>query len=184
MSDANSTFPADPESRRIDPNHRGVPITLGDGKEWILPLRRLGPDMAEARDEVADFVFLRRKVDDAVATRLYGMAMCLITRAYELSPAEAAVLLLGADQADLFCAVTTALAMPPDDDRSTRRTYSDWLRSGLLANGLVPERIPEADLPFVVKHLVATGRMVPADAFVSSAISSKIRSDLLASFQD
>ncbi len=169
----------DPEVRRkVEARHDGVPLILGDGQTWTLPFCRRSKVLADWRDEFAVKAYTGGRFD---ATTVQAAALILITTAYDLTLEEAAALICTAKPQELLDAVLDAVLLPADNDHATLRTYNDWLTGGLLANGLGQAKITDAQLPWVVKHLVDTGRMAPIEKFMTAAIAAGVRANLLAS---
>ena len=58
------------------------------------------------------------------------------------------------------------------------RTYLDWVRASLNANGLSGAEISARDLPGVLSILTATHRTIPQESYVSSHITTQERMSL------
>ena len=74
----------------------------------------------------------------------------------------------------LATAVLEALFGPPDSARS----YTDWARASLLANGIVPATIRPGDLANVLSILVATRRTIPASQFIDASRAAQEQASL------
>ena len=107
-----------------------------------------------------------------------GLPFLLLQANYRLEPDEAVAIILAADTKDLVEAVLASIFAHDRGDDATR-TYTNWARSSLLANGIDPAKIPVADLPHVLRQLVATGRAMPRGEFIASESFARARADLL-----
>jgi hypothetical protein len=163
--------PLTPEAR-AKRGARGIPAVMGDGEEWLLFQDSLSPELDGYRDRLFDSSTLTKKVgmDD-----VREVAWFLLKLNYSLTGEEAASLVVNAGQKGLAEAVMDALLWPDGE----HKTYTTWVRSSLLTNGLVPESIPPEILPSVLLQLVQTGRAVPADEFISSAVAAGKRRKLM-----
>lgn len=136
----------------------GLPVQLADGSRWVLPYAVY----ARAYDTIRDRMYESIAGRGTVATAdVMISAYSLLALQYDLSEEEAAALLKGANPKDLMETVLACLMGEEDPVRS----YSNWVRSGLLSNGLKLEEIPPQELPTVIFQLVHTGRMVPLADF-------------------
>ena len=156
--------PPSPETRSLD-GARGVPVVLGDGKEWLLARGGLAPVLDGFRDKLDDQARLRGEVQMA---DVYDVASALLLDNYDLDLNELAALLAGADPDQLADRVMTALFGDPNP----RRTWTNWARSALIANGLIPESIEPETLPFVLDQLVSTRRALPPGKWIDSAVAA------------
>jgi hypothetical protein len=98
---------------------------------------------------------------------IWEAARLLLRVNYDLSDEEVAILLSvapGQECHDLMNSVLDVLFGPEEGERS----YTDWIRASLLANGLTLVEIRANDLPNVMALLVATNRTVPIDMFVDT----------------
>lgn len=151
---------------------QGHGVTLSDGKEWILPTAITAAALTEIRDRLYDEIAYSGSVP---VLEIKAAAWILLRSHHGLSQEQAAELLALPETRELTQAVCQALI-----DGPPTRTYTNWVRSALLANGLDPTRIPANDVPHVLAQLVATGRAAPADEFVTSAAYERKRARLLA----
>lgn len=160
-------FDLTPDARG-NPGITGTPVEIA-GQTWLLA------DHVPAPEPVWDRLF-----DDNILSGQYdpedtnSAAVRLLFVNYNLSPDEAAGLILEAPRPDLIHAVEVALFGPDQ----VHRTYSDWVLSSLFANGLDPRDVPPEQLRNVLFQLVATGRAVPAEVFISSAEYAVMRAAL------
>lgn len=173
MSEMTEAGPGDglaltPEARAID-EPKGSPVTLTDGREWLLhpaaPLARGG-----VWDRLYDSNVLKGKYQTAdVLTAAYR----LLRANYALSPEEAFDLFLGVDVADLVPPVEAALFGP----RKRHGKNSDWVLTMLISNGIKPEDVPPERLLDVMENLVASGLAKPEAEWISSqrAMASRKR---------
>jgi hypothetical protein len=162
--------PLEPERRR--PWASGTPVRLADGATWLLarPVFRprrgdlTRPGVDPPLDRIFDKVALGEGVD---LQDVWEAAWALLRANYHLTDDELSRLLSVAPGEESRCladSVLEALFGPGEPVR----TYSNWVRASLLANGLGESDIPAADLPNVLAVLVATGRTVPVDRFVDA----------------
>jgi hypothetical protein len=169
---AEDPWPA-PDARRRHDGIDGTPIEIG-GTTWLL----------------ADYVPLlgavwNRLFDQAVIDGRYEpddvhkAAMHLLIENYRLSASECAVLLLAAplgsadeEHPGLVAAVERAMFGEDQEQYRSCRTYSQWMRLSLLANGLDPEKVPARDRRPLVLYLVAAGKAAPPELWVGSAATA------------
>lgn len=161
----------EPEERARRSPTRGVALR-SHGRDWLLASRPFAPELARVRDRLFDEATAERKVDPVL---LYNAAGALLVENYDLTAREAGIVVGGADPKALVDAVADALLGPADLPAS----WSDWVLSALVANGIDPAAVPHALLPYVLRQLVATGRAVPADRFVHSLEHVRKKADFL-----
>jgi hypothetical protein len=160
------------ESRRRKPGARGTPVRLADGQHWLLanPTYRASrdaltdPDVDQPLDKLFEGLVLDEpaSIDD-----IAQVAWALLRANYDLDNNELAALLdvaPGAEARRLASAVFEALFGPDQAARS----YGDWVRASLLANGLGSVEIPTRDLSNVLAVLVATNRTIPLARFADA----------------
>lgn len=116
----------------------GVPITLGDGREWTLAYDALYPICDECRDLIFNARVLTAHYSAEEVELFYLVAYRLLRLAHELEPEIAAELLRGASDEDVVRAGEKALF----GDAQAARTYSTWARVSLRINGIDPESLP------------------------------------------
>ncbi len=154
-----------PERREYE-GASGTPAVLSDGQTWLLADGGLRNALDGLRDRIDDEARLRGDVSMLDVSEAAGT---LLRANYRLSIDEAADLVFGAPDGDaLTAAVLAALFGPP----APRRTYTNWATSALLANGIDPASIPGDLRPHVLAQLVRTGRAIPVDEFVDSAVAA------------
>lgn len=159
----------DPEARKRPSTVRGTPVRLG-GSEWLLA--DFVPALGQVWDDLYDSNVLQGRYE---AVDVQRAAVRLLWANYDLSADEAVGLVLGADPATLVGAVEAALF----GEARPHRTYSDWALSALLANGLGPKRVPPESLRDVLDQLVAVGRAVPPESFVTTLQYARERREIL-----
>lgn len=164
--------PLTPEDRRRGEFSPGAEVVLAGGAIWALPGAIQAHFFDEVRDRLFDEQTLTRKV--AMAD-IFEAAYLLLEIAYDLDSEEIVSLLGEADHGALAEAVMAVLFGAVNN----HRTYGDWVRSALLANGLIPDSIPARDLPHVLRHLVRTGRAETSESFISSMEAAGRRHKLL-----
>ena len=168
-------FPLTP-AERIKPGAGGVSVVLGDGNAWLLAPAPLEPALDAHRDRMFDQMTLRGQVQ---MSDVHEVAWMLLCANYRMTGREAAELVAESNPETLTQAVLDSVLY-----RETNHlTYSDWSRSALRANGLDPAAIPPGDVPHVLRHLVATGRAVPMNEFISSCEAMARRKKIMNSVQ-
>lgn len=162
---------------RVRRGARGVPVVLAGGAEWLIPYAVAARAMDEYRDELYDSMALSSQVE---TLDVKAAALTLIRVNYELTCEEAAALITGegADVEGLVDAVVESLIGP--EEGKTRRSYTMWVQAALLSNGLDPAKIPPDMVGEVLAMLVKTGRALPAEKFVDTALYQAKRAAVLA----
>jgi hypothetical protein len=148
---------------------------LADGQEWLLA--DYAPTLSEEWDRLYDGNVVFRKYQ-AADVRLGAWALLLA--GYDLTRAEAATLIIGADLTALVQAVEVALFGPA----RRHRTYSQWVCASLWSVGVDPDRIPPDMIRPVLEILVATGRTPPEAEFISAAEAAVARAGWVEMAQD
>jgi hypothetical protein len=143
------------------------------GRTWLLAdyVPKLGPAWDEVYDENV-------WAGEYTLETVRRAAIRLLDESYELTPSEAAGLIMSADPVALKGAVEAALFGPAGD--GDYRGYSEWVTVSLLANGLDPARLRGPALRGVLDLLVSTGRATPARSFISSAAAAAEKGQFLA----
>lgn len=158
----------------LTPDHRargavhGTPVEI-EGQTWVFA--GCVPRPEPVWDAVYDHNVLAGRYDLPV---VYMAAIRLLDRNYEVSPEEAADLVVKAEVPSLVGAVEAAIFGPTP----AYRGYSDWVASACWANGVDPDAVPPERMRHVLDQLVATGRAVPAAQFISSVEAAQLRADL------
>ena len=158
------------EQERRKPGSQGRPIRLADGCEWLLPDLQYTPghtcltqpDLDRFLDRFHEQTALGEEI--AVAD-LLGSARLLLLTNYELSDDEVCELLSvqpGEELEELAHAVFAALFGAAQRVRS----FSDWVRASLLANGLSDVSLTPDEVQDVLAILVANKRTLPETQFV------------------
>jgi len=158
----------------LEPAYRvrpGVPGTIAEiaGVPWVFAAYI--PYLDYVWDQLFDQNMVAGRYEDGL---LVKGGLRLLAEANDLTEAEAVGLIAAAKPADLVRPVEVAF-MGADP---AYRSYSDWARSALWANGIDPESVPPAVRRDTLVHLVETGRAVPAEDFVSSAEAATARAAL------
>jgi hypothetical protein len=164
------------EVDRRKPGALGTPIRLADGEAWLLarPVFSISAEgtIRPRIDAPLNRMFDQIALGESVSIQdVLQIATRLLRDNYELGAEELTELLTLApgDESRTFVdAVVRAIFGAADD----ARTYTDWVRASLLANGLHAVEIPAEDLPNVLAILVATNRTVPVAQFVDSCLSA------------
>jgi hypothetical protein len=156
------------EHRRRRPGARGRLVKLADGQPWLL---------AEVDPQIDRFHEQIILGDDLSLIDVFAVARSLLLGNYELADDEVANLLEvepGEEAEALARAVLESLFGP--DQRV--RSYVDWVRASLLANGLAPTAIPASALHDVLAILMATNRTVPPSQFIDACRAARDRDSL------
>ena len=156
--------PASPETSARE-GASGIPVVLGDGATWLLADGGLLNALDPIRDKIDDSARIGGQVEMA---DIGQAAWIMLAANYRLSGPEIGGLILGASQGGLAAAVMEALFGP----EHPRRTYTTWAASALIANGIDPDAVPEGLRPHVLAQLVGTGRAIPIERFVESAVAA------------
>jgi hypothetical protein len=182
-SSASSSTRNEPiEHLRRKPGANGTPVTLADGRLWMLanptyqarPEGLTQPRVDQSLDRIFECSILNKKMPVSV---ILEIARQLLKANYDLSEAEISKLLSlvpGAETRDFADVVLSALF---GTDRS-EKTYTSWVRASLIANGLAHAEIPAQDLANVVAILAATNRTIPLAAFADACLVADTRTRL------
>lgn len=158
------TRPLTPEARAWEPGATvGAKLAIGD-HTWLLPLAMTSADLDPFRNEMIRQCAFKGTYS---ADLLRDAGQLLLMMGYDLRANEAYYLIRSAPLDPLRDALEEAL-LAYSDNREVG--YHDWVRSSLIANGIAPELVDDADLPHVLNQLLATGRAVPPDKFLGVAI--------------
>jgi hypothetical protein len=153
----------------------GVPVVLGDGREWTLPPGLVTFDPAEAgvgralTPAEVDFLFgAGPETPFGVVETLLRLAARLLTVNYDLSTAHLSRLLPW-DDADVANGEMWAEVLRAAGGRR-ERTWYDWLRVTFAANRVGAGGMDVGEAAAVANLLVASGRAYPAREWVQDAI--------------
>ena len=184
---ASSTATSGPMADLAEPSRRkagadGIPVRLADGASWLLAVPHYradgGPLTAPDVDGEIDRLFERSALCGEVAlVDVWSAARTLLRTNYDLSDDEFAALASlapGTESLAFSTTVLEALFGPAEAARS----YSDWARASLLANGIVPATIRPGDLANVLAILVATKRTIPASQFIDASRAAEEQESL------
>jgi hypothetical protein len=170
------------ESKRRRPGAKGRLVCLADGEPWLLaePTFRptssglTTPDVDEEIDRFHEQIILG---DDVLLSDVFAAARMLLLANYQLSNDEVADLLEVQDgpEAETLAKVVLELLFGPDQ---RVRTYTDWVRASLLANGLDLSEIPASAINDVLTILMSTNRAVPPSQFVDACRAAQDRNSL------
>jgi hypothetical protein len=160
----------------------GSPVLLADGHEWLLatPVYEACfegltcPRIETSLNRLFESLVLHGNVS---LTDLWDTAVPLLRMNYELSDDELAGLLSIAPGIESRLLVNSILEALFGSEYQTK-SYCDWVRASLLANGLSGIRIPNEALPNVLAILVATNRTVPLSRFSDACRDVRERSTL------
>jgi hypothetical protein len=170
------------ENERRKPGARGRLVKLADGGPWLLaepsfrptPAGLTQPDVDPEIERFHEQIILG---DDVSLVDVLAVARTLLLVNYNLTDDEVADLLEvegGPEAESLARAVLESLFGP--DDRV--RSYVDWVRASLLANGLALSEIPASAINDVLTILMATNRTVPPSQFIDACRAARDRDSL------
>lgn len=170
------------EHERRKPGARGRLVRLADGRPWLLaePAFRPTPDSLTRPDVDRPIDRFHEQIalgDDLALADIHGAARVLLLANYDLTDDELGELLeveAGAEAEALARSVLESLFGPEGRDRS----YADWVRASLLANGLAMAEIPASAINDVMTILLATNRTVPPSQFVDACRVARDRDSL------
>jgi hypothetical protein len=177
VEDVEDLYPCTPEVRRRQDLPPGVPVVLADGREWSLPFSGLNPVLSGLRDRLYDQMTVRSTVPMSDVRLVAWMSLL---EDYRLTEDEAAALVVvDGEEAckKLVDAVITSVF--GFDDEGCGATYTEWATSALLANGIDPGSVPPYLLPMVLEHLTRTGRALPENKMIGTAVGMRQRRSLL-----
>jgi hypothetical protein len=160
------------ESERRKPGARGTLVRLADGQHWLLatPTYRAcrdaltDPDVDQPLDKLFEGLVLD---EPASISDIARIAWPLLKANYDLGDDEVAALLSVAPGAEGHRLASAAFEAVFGPDQAAR-SYGDWVRASLLANGLGSVEIPTRDLSNVLAILVATNRTIPLAQFADA----------------
>lgn len=172
--------PAEPSRRK--PGASGLPVRLADGAPWLLAVPRYRPSGGSLTvpdvDAEIDRLFERSALCGEVElVDVWSAARTLLLANYDLTDdefAELADVAPGDEARELSATVLEALFGPTEAVRS----YSDWVRASLLANGIAPASIRPPDLANVLAILVATDRTIPASRYIDASRAAEEQATL------
>ncbi len=181
-TDISSPRPKPTEQTRRKLGADGVPVRLADGEMWLLAIPRYraddGPLTDPDVDGEIDRLFDRSAASGEVAlVDVWSAARSLLLANYDLTDAEfddLAHFRPGRQCVAFATTVLEAVFGPPQAVRS----YTDWVRASLLANGVVPTTIRPGDLANVLAILVATRRTIPAAQFIDASRAAEEQASL------
>jgi hypothetical protein len=170
------------EHQRRKRGARGRLVQLADGEHWLFAEAVFRPSLAglTTPDVDAEFGRFHERIvlDDEVSlVDVFSSARTLLLVNYDLTDDELNQLLeveAGAEAEALARAVLESLFGA--DLRV--RTYADWVRASLLANGLALDEIPASAINDVLTILMATNRTVPPSEFVDACRAARDRDSL------
>ena len=163
------TIPLSESSRRRS-NIDGIPLRLADGAEWLLAVPHLdslgvafsSPNVDSEIDRIFEGAALRGEVSFIDA---WSAARTLLAANYFFTDHEFVDLIYGCVPEAVVASVVEALFGPSQVTRS----YCDWARASLLANGIRPGTLCPIALRNVLTILAATGRTVSAARFIDAS---------------
>jgi hypothetical protein len=170
-NDSTPEVPLTPEDRARN-GADGTAVLLGDNQHWLIPSSVHATFLNGHRDRMYEQMLSRGSV---AMTDIHAVAWTLLNVNYALTPEEAFTLIRSTDNSALTDAVCNSLLGEDDPVRS----YSNWVRSSLLCNGIKPEDISPADLPHVLHQLVNTSRAQPIEEYTHIARALEKRRGLL-----
>jgi hypothetical protein len=170
------------ESGRRRATARGRPVRLADGCEWLLasPTFRACPDhlTQPSVDRVLDQIIDKLALgEDLSLEEIWEAARILLRANYDLQDNEVVALLSVAPGLEAQALADAVLDALFGSDEITR-TYTDWVRASLLANGLAASELSARDLPNVLAILVSTHRTIPLTQFTDACRAASERKAL------
>lgn len=169
------------EPARRKPGASGLPVLLADGSQWLLAVpryRSTGTTLTvpNVDCELAGLFDGSALSGEVALTDVWSAARTLLFANYDLTDNEFSelVCLDSDDETSFVASVIEALFGPGN----SARTYTDWIRASLLANGIVPATVGPRDLANVLSILVATKRTIPASQFIDASRAAEQQSAL------
>jgi hypothetical protein len=182
LTDVSKPMPEFFEFQRRKPDARGRLVRLADGEFWLLAEPVFRPDSAGLTSPDVDLEIDRFHEqiilgDDVSLADILAVARTLLLANYELSNEEVADLLEVEDgpEAETLAKLVLESLFGPDQ---RVRSYSDWVRASLLANGLALSEIPASAINDVLTILMATNRTVTPSQFVDACRAAQDRDSL------
>ena len=108
---------------------------------------------------------------------VWSAARSLLLANYDLTDGEFDDLVTFTPGRQCLAFVTTVLEALFGPPRAAR-SYTDWARASLLANGIGPAAIRPGDLANVLAILVATRRTIPASQFIDASRTAEEQASL------
>ncbi len=170
------------ESLRRRAGAIGSPLRLADGQTWILATPSFRADgrslTSPPADRPLDRIFEHLALHGSVLlVDVWEAAIPLLRANYDLDDEEMADLLSvapGEESREFVDSILDHLF----GTKPAGRSYSDWVRASLWANGLEKSEISAAALSGVLAVLLVTGRTIPASRFVDACRAACARSSL------
>jgi hypothetical protein len=180
--DVSKPMPEFLEFERRKPGAWGRQVRLADGEIWMLAepvfrptLARLTtPDVDLEIDRFHEQIILG---DDVLLADILAVARTLLLVNYELSNEEVADLLAVEDGPEAETLAKDVLESLFGPDQRVR-SYSDWVRASLMANGLAHSEIPASAINDVLTILMATNRTVAPSQFIDACRAAQDRDSL------
>jgi hypothetical protein len=167
---AEATTPGpSPETTRR-PGVEGVPVQLGDGREWHLARVGLLPALDEMRDKFFDAATLVGTYDETDQGWIRAAAYHLIAGCHDIDAAAASALIIAAPIRDLAPAVEVALF---GEESSGLISYSLWARTSLRKNGIDPLALPLDEVRPTLDALESAGLALPREMIGSVSAAQR-----------
>jgi hypothetical protein len=170
------------EHQRRKKAAQGRPVRLADGQPWLLaePAFRPGPMGLTTPDIDAEIDRFHEQIvlgEDFSLVDIHAVARKLLLFNYDLTDEDVAELLEveAGTEAEALARATLELVFGPDH---RARSYVDWVRASLLANGLAQTDIPASAINDVLTVMIATNRTIPPSQFVDSCRAARNRDSL------
>ena len=182
-TDTSRPMPDLDERSRRRPGAAGVPVRLADGQAWLFasPTFRAGrPALTEPPiDRPLDRIFERLALHDSVLLQdVWEVAIALTRGQLRPGPMTRSPICCASRPARRVASSSMPSSTSSSAPEAAGRSYSDWVRASLLANGLDAAEIPANVLPNVLAVLIATRRAVPVARFVDACRAADARSSL------
>jgi hypothetical protein len=170
------------EHERRKPGARGSLITLTDGQQWLLANPTYHPGAEGLTqppvDEPLDRIFESAVLNENLAlSDLWEVAGKLLKANYELSSEEVSHLIGLFTEPEGRAFARDVVGALFGSDRG-EKTFTRWVRTSLIANGLSQAEIHAEDLMDVLAILVATNRTIPLSRFADACRQADERARL------
>jgi hypothetical protein len=131
----------------------------------------LSKEFAKLRDEIFDEAVYRQRI---TAAQAINSAFVLLSYNYNLAASSAALIVQNADPNELAKAVYNAYFQHASDKIS----YTEWARTGLIANNIDPDNLDPGIISTVLDHLELTNRIAPKHKLTHSGLARSYRESL------
>lgn len=160
------------EHERRKPGAYGSPVTLADGRPWLLAIPTFRPGVEGLTrpvvDQPLDRIFASAVLEEDLSlTDVWEAARNLLKQNYDISDEEIATLIGVFTEAEGRSLAKEILGILFGTDRR-ERTFTRWVRASLIANGLSHAEISSEDLMDVLAVLTSTNRTISLTKFIDA----------------